>query len=310
MSVTPAISVVIPAKNRAHTLPQCLDSILNQTFPAAEIIVVDDGSSDNTFEVVRSYQDRGVIYTKLSYGHGAQAARNAGIRRARHNWIAFQDSDDCWLADKLELQIEALSSSDAPDRMVVHTDGYRFDSVLKTRTKINVGNFSGGCYNRLLITPGPMFPSILVHRDRLEEIGLLDENCLAYQEWDTAIRLARVCEWIHIRKPLFDWSWHAGETISKDARRELIGFRYVINKHRAEIMSVHGPRAWELLETGQLVKAIRRGLYDEVSEILSFAPPRISYQLLRWFTEHHYCPPGAISLLKLTAHLTSPPSTR
>src|SRR5450759_3040418 len=104
------ISVVIPAKNRAHTLPRCLDSILGQTYPAAEIIVVDDASIDNTREVVESYRDLGVIYARLPKGMGAQAARNHGVRVARHEWVAFQDSDDLWLPHKLVLQVMALGS--------------------------------------------------------------------------------------------------------------------------------------------------------------------------------------------------------
>ena len=89
---TPLVSVVIATYNRAGLLPETLDSVLHQTFEAFEVIVVDDGSTDDTRKVVRSYGDR--IQYLYQENHGPSAARNLGVRYSRAPWISFQDSDD------------------------------------------------------------------------------------------------------------------------------------------------------------------------------------------------------------------------
>ncbi|MCB1713751.1 MAG: glycosyltransferase family 2 protein, partial [Candidatus Competibacteraceae bacterium] len=96
------ISVIIPAHNRAHTLPRALDSVLAQTRPADEVILVDDGSTDDTAALLQAH------YPTVRYLHqpnqGVSAARNSGIRLARGDWIALLDSDDAWLPHKLACQ--------------------------------------------------------------------------------------------------------------------------------------------------------------------------------------------------------------
>ena len=101
-----SISVVIPAYNSAAQLARALDSVLAQTRPAEEILVVDDGSTDATAEVARSYGDAVRLIAQANAG--AAAARNAGIRAARGTWIAFLDADDEWLPDRLALQTDIL----------------------------------------------------------------------------------------------------------------------------------------------------------------------------------------------------------
>jgi glycosyltransferase involved in cell wall biosynthesis len=105
----PGISVIIPTYNRAQLVTKAIDSVLAQTYHDYEIIVVDDGSTDNTKEVLQPYMDRiRYIYQENA---GVSAARNAGIRVAKGEWIAFIDSDDQWLPDKLSAQIEFVSRS-------------------------------------------------------------------------------------------------------------------------------------------------------------------------------------------------------
>ncbi|MBL7215322.1 MAG: glycosyltransferase family 2 protein [Phycisphaerae bacterium] len=103
------ISVVIPAYNAAEYIARTIESVLTQTHPADEIIVVDDGSSDNTADVVRSFGDK-VIFLRQENA-GASVARNTGIQAARYDRIAFLDADDEWVPKKLELQIEHLQSN-------------------------------------------------------------------------------------------------------------------------------------------------------------------------------------------------------
>ena len=114
MSSNPSVSVIIPTYKRAHLVTRAIDSVLNQTFSDVEVIVVDDGSPDNTEEVVRGVVDGRVRYIRHEVNRGlAAAGRNTGIAMARGYYIAFLDDDDEWRADKLEKQLEAIKSYDA-----------------------------------------------------------------------------------------------------------------------------------------------------------------------------------------------------
>ena len=102
------ISVIIPTYNRASLLPRALDSVLRQTWEDLEVIVVDDASRDDTPQVMAACTDPRVRYIRLEKNSGACVARNTGVAQARGEWIAFQDSDDLWLPEKLEKQMAYL----------------------------------------------------------------------------------------------------------------------------------------------------------------------------------------------------------
>lgn len=107
----PLVSVILPTYNRARVLPRAIRSVLNQTFSDLELIIVDDGSTDDTETVVRLFCDPRILYVRRERNEGVLPARNLGIRRARGSFIAFQDSDDEWLSEKLERQLHLLSTS-------------------------------------------------------------------------------------------------------------------------------------------------------------------------------------------------------
>lgn len=107
------ISVIIPTYNRAATIRKSIDSVLNQTYADIEVIIVDDGSSDNTDEIVQKIQDDRLKYLKHKTNLGACAARNTGIEAAKGEYIAFQDSGDIWHKDKLMKQLNIMKSVDA-----------------------------------------------------------------------------------------------------------------------------------------------------------------------------------------------------
>ncbi len=99
---SPTVSVVIPTYNRAHLVGRAIQSVLNQTYHDFEIIIVDDGSIDNTEDVVKSLNDPSIRYTRHDQNRGGSAARNTGIKMARGEYVAFQDSDDEYLPEKVE----------------------------------------------------------------------------------------------------------------------------------------------------------------------------------------------------------------
>jgi glycosyltransferase involved in cell wall biosynthesis len=295
------ISVVVPSKNRAHTLDRCIQSILSQTYLATEVIVVDDDSEDSTKDIVLKYANHGVTYVRLPEGCGAQAARNHGITIANHEWIAFQDSDDIWLPEKLAVQVETLAHHDFDKRVVVHGDGIRQDEKSGTEELIRVPLTTGDCYRQLLLQAGPMFQALLATRWAIIEAGGLDNDCPSYQEWDAAIRLSRICRFVHIRQPLFIWKWHAGETISKDFVRDLRGFDYVIRQHRGEIIAAHGHRAWRRLKIGNIARALSARQWDEAEAMMAEEPAHRSVSLARAFARRQFFPPKGRQFLYLMA---------
>jgi glycosyltransferase involved in cell wall biosynthesis len=256
------ISVVIPARNRASLIETALASVLAQSHPAQEIIVVDDCSTDGTADIAA--QISGVKVIRHTQPVGAQAARNTGILAATHEWIAFNDSDDTWLEDKLREQHRRLVDLDGNVDFVLHTAGVRVDVDSGTVASLNIPRIEGECYAKLLARPGPMFQGLLVHRSKLRQIGLLDTLCPSYQEWDTAIRLASRAKFSFIDRPLFRWHRHGKGSISDDRDRDFSGYFYVTSKHRTEIERVLGPKGWRTVRANTLARGLRLGCFEEL----------------------------------------------
>lgn len=241
-----SISVVIPTFNREKTIKNCLDSVLSQTFSPMEIIVVDDGSSDNTKEIIDNYSDERLRYTALQGNMGAQAARNRGIKDACGSWIAFQDSDDLWLDNKLEKQVDALSEVNFDPLTVIYTNSMQVDIDSKKKYCKNKPIINGdSAYTSLLTNFGPMFQGMLVSKIALQKIGYLDENIQSWQEWDTSIRLAKYCRFIYVDEPLFVYYRHKTGTISSDRKKDISGYHYVIYKFEKDIKRYCGNEIWE-----------------------------------------------------------------
>lgn len=283
--ISRTVSVVIPAYNRAKTIAYCLDSVCNQTLPPLEIIVVDDRSTDETVAIVSGYSrlHPSVRCVVLDKNSGAQAVRNRGIMEARGEWIAFQDSDDEWVSDKLEKQIAALASVAFDPLTVVHTDAWRYNPTTGERNRWHLKSCEGQVYAELLRSPAPLFPTLLTSKIALEKIGMLDENVPSYQEWDTAIRLAKICHFIHLREPLFVYHFHAGETISKNKLRDVEGYQYIVDKHRNDMLRICGVEVLNRHLGENALKAIRWGFYAEARQIMAKTiGMSVSTVLLKW----------------------------
>ena len=106
--MSPQVSVILPTFNRADLLPRSVDSVLEQTFGDFELIIVDDGSTDNTAAIVRDHKDTRIHYIGLAHNRGQAHARNIGIAESQGTLIAFQDSDDTWESGKLAKQVHIL----------------------------------------------------------------------------------------------------------------------------------------------------------------------------------------------------------
>jgi len=199
MSVKPLeISVIITTYNRQDLLKRALLSVLNQTHMPKQIIVIDDGSSDETRKMVQyDFPDIEYIYQKNS---GISAARNRGIQVARYPWIAFLDSDDEWNPKKLEEQQAALSQS--PTCRICHTD----EIWIRKGRRVNPKNKhlkSGGyifekCLPLCVISPS----AVLIHRELFEHHGLFDEKMPVCEDYDMWLRICAHQDVFYIEKKL------------------------------------------------------------------------------------------------------------
>lgn len=234
------ISVIVPTYNRENTIQKCLESIINQTSKVYEILVIDDGSEDNTLEVVSQLETNVLIRVFQQKHRGAQAARNKGIREAKGNYVAFLDSDDEWVIDIVETYKKIFQEK--PD-VVIYSDCYVYDEKDNTKKIRCVNGKTGYIYQDILLNGGPMFQGMMCKKSHFETIGYLDEKVPAYQEWDTSCMLSKNYEFIHVHKPMFVYNLHLGDTISKDKMRAIDGYMYITEKYQDQIIKEHGLRA-------------------------------------------------------------------
>ena len=197
MPEQPLVSIIMPAYNAEKYVADSIRSALEQTFSNWELVVVDDGSTDKTAEIVHSFSDSDPRIRYIFQPNGRMArARNNGIRNARAELIAFLDSDDLWLSGKLELQIEKLNETNAD---VIFSDGFVFtdESVFDESVSFKTvrGSLSGEeMYNLLLFDNRVPLLSALARKSVLQRAGLFDEE-QAFQarceDYDLWFRVAR-----------------------------------------------------------------------------------------------------------------------
>ena len=192
----PDISVIIPAFNRAHTLPKALDSVLSQTLKPREIIVVDDGSTDETNAVLANYPGLCIISQD---NRGVSAARNMGIKKAGGEWLAFLDSDDEWLKEKLEKQWDAICID---DKLICHTEEIWIRNGKRVNPMKKHQKFGGIIYERCLplcvISPS----SVMIHRSVFEDVGVFDESLEVCEDYDLWLRICAKYSVLFIDEPL------------------------------------------------------------------------------------------------------------
>ena len=267
----PLVSVVIPTYNRASFIIRAIESVLCQTYKPVEIIVVDDGSTDNTVSIVKQTNDQRVRCIVLGKNSGAQYARNIGIKEANGDWIAFLDSDDEWLPDKLHIQIKVLSKFNFAPDIVIHSNAFKYEHYNKKKHIWKLPFVEGKpdvVYPILLAKPSPMFPALLSSKSSLAKINYLDENLPAYQEWDTSIRLAKHCRFIHVLEPLLIYHIHNEETISKNMKKDFSGYQYIIEKHEKDIKTFCGEKTWHRQLSRLLQKGLEFGLTEELIRLI------------------------------------------
>lgn len=226
----PLVSVVIPVYNRENTILRAVRSVLRQTYSNIEIIVVDDCSTDSTVSVINSCDDKRVQLIALPHNHGANYARNRGIERARGEFIAFQDSDDEWMEDKLDKQIRYLTEENMKavfSPYILCEEGqcriipkdYQSSDIYKEglQEKLKRGNAVGT-------------PTLIVKRDVFFQIGMFDEKMDRLQDYEFVIRYIKKYRLGYIAEPLVK-AYRLEKSISTDENAFLEAYKRLAEKH-------------------------------------------------------------------------------
>jgi glycosyltransferase involved in cell wall biosynthesis len=184
-----SVSVVVPAYNAARTLPATVASVESQTVRPLEILVIDDGSTDNTVEVARAISAGDLrVISQENAGHAA--ARNTGIAAARGRYVAFLDGDDVWLPDKLARQLDEIQRN--PQIRALQTGAARVDDQLRLLWVQPCYRSEDQLWDTLCFQNLPaLMSTLLIERELLNEVGGFDPSLVILQDWDLAIRLAR-----------------------------------------------------------------------------------------------------------------------
>lgn len=228
----PLVSVVIPTYNRANIIDKAIDSVLDQTYENLEVVVVDDGSTDNTEEVVTAYDDPRVRYIPLEENQGANVARNTGIKEAKGEFIAFQDSDNIWDEEKIEKQVKAYMNS-PEDHKVVFTivcgnlrKGGKIYVPEKWATPRN-----GDIHNTIRKGSCVSTQGIFTKKSCLEKVGYFDEEFPRLQDWELAFRLSKHYKFKLVDEVMVE-AYHDESSITEDNKALAEAIEMFLEKHR------------------------------------------------------------------------------
>lgn len=223
------VSVIVPIFNRQELVGPALDSILEQTYRPLEIIAVDDGSTDDTQEILERYANRYQDHLTVlrQPNSGPAVARNRALRHARGEFIAFLDSDDVWLPSKLELQLPRLT----PEVGLVYSALQEVDADGRVLATVHCDQeMRGDVYRHLLVRNRMTGGTVVVKRSALETVGVFDESLRAAENWDLWIRISKDFAVDFVDQPLLQYQKH-DDRLSLDRPRMQAAAEAVLAKH-------------------------------------------------------------------------------
>jgi glycosyltransferase involved in cell wall biosynthesis len=247
----PTVSVIIPTYNRARFLRSAIASVLNQTFQDFEIIIVDDGSNDNTHSLVREFNDERIKYVRHEANGGEGKARNTGVVNSSAEYIAFLDDDDEWLPDKLQRQLNLLQAADSSVGGVY--TGYVAIDVVDSRTvRICTPEKQGNVYEDLFagnLIGGPS--TVMLRMECFRKLGLFDETIPWGLDHDMWIRIAENYTFACIKEPLVRYYYHEDQ-MSNFTELRIKGKEAFLRKYAAYFSEHPKLHNCHLLEIGRL----------------------------------------------------------
>jgi glycosyltransferase involved in cell wall biosynthesis len=223
---SPLVSVIIPTYNRAGIICRTLDNLFEQTYPNFEMIVVDDGSTDDTLSALHRYGDKIQVISQKNAGPAA--ARNRGVNTSRGEIIAFQDSDDLWKPTKLERQVRLLEKDKSIPCCLCNI-------VLRTLNGKEITSFGDSLIfprneegiwlnaSEVLATRFVLFnQAVAIRREAWEKAGGFDEKLKYFEDYDLPLRLSLAGPWAFVREPLVIYSADSPASFSKMAAQDKI----------------------------------------------------------------------------------------
>ena len=197
----PTVSVIISTYNRSHVLGRSIQSVLNQTFQDFELIIVDDGSTDDTEKIVSNLSNEKVKYVRHQKNRGASVARNIGIRLAKGDYIAILDDDDEWMPEILEKQMKVFYTA-PPEVGAVYTKYKKYDSLGEYVPPLKVAKKEGDLFKQLLKEFYIQWQTALIKRECFDKVGLISESMLYSRDWDFLLRISQHYQFLYIDEPL------------------------------------------------------------------------------------------------------------
>ena len=228
----PTVSVIIPAYNAASFVQETIKSVLDQTFHDFELIVVDDGSTDQTSEIIKKYKDKRIRYFFKS-NSGVSETRNFGLENAKGDVVAFLDADDLFLPTNLEKKVFYLRAN--PETDLVHSSEIRFSSATGENITTVFGS-EGKVLEKLLAMRGNVIhsPSSVVVRKRLlDQVGGFDPKLSTSADWDMWVRLSAKTPFGYIPEPLVKYRVHAAQ-MHNNIKLMDRDMHYAMHKHYQE----------------------------------------------------------------------------
>lgn len=231
------VSVIIPTYNRANKIVLAIKSALRQSYSNLEIIIVDDNSADNTESIVTEYQNNhsNVRYIKNEINLGASLARNKGISFAKGEFVAFLDSDDEWLDNKIEEQVKMFLAGDA-NLGVVYT-GFEYVRGSRKFRSQYIPTHKGWIFPVLLTYNciGAL-SNVMVKKKILDEIGGFDAVLPGCEDWDLFIRLSKICQFDFVGKVLMRYSEEFDSVrISNSSKAVMSGQDLMAEKYKEDV---------------------------------------------------------------------------
>lgn len=224
----PLISVVMPSYNRAGVISRALDSILAQTLTRFEVIIVDDGSTDDTLALLDGFGDPRIALFQSDRNRGAPAARNAGVEKARTPLIAFQDSDDEWLPGLLAAHVHALKRYDVSFCQL--DQRYGDQRTLYPRPGWALGP---DLYAQLLETSHISTQTLALTKALFHRVGGFDPDMPRFQDWDLVLRLAQSGARFRYTDQPLAIAHDSADSLTRNVEKGIIGRRRILEKHAA-----------------------------------------------------------------------------
>lgn len=263
----PKVSVIIPTYNRADFIEDAVESVLCQTYKDFEIIIVDDGSTDNTKDMLQKFHNK-IRYIYKSNG-GVASARNAGIKHAQGIYIAFLDSDDLWLPERLQFGVQALESD--KDIGLIFSDCSRvFHKEMSAKSYFDdYKPYAGFVFKQLYMQNFIPTPTVILRKKCFQQVELFNEELSSCEDYDMWLRISTCFRIDYIKMPLAIYRTQSGSLSRKNfldpiLRKVLVkarinhknlvmGFRRAAKRRISMVSCLCG---WHLMKNGRYGEAI------------------------------------------------------